>query len=55
VASAQDDQIAAIAQNTDARAALARALGASEKDYQTYLGQVNPGSDGGSRKEVKAP
>jgi outer membrane protein TolC len=55
VASAQDDRIAAIAQNADARAALARALGATEKNYQTYLGQVDPRSGSGSSTEVKTP
>jgi len=55
LASAQDDRIAAIAQNADARAALARALGATEKNYQIYLGQVDPRSDADSRKEVKLP
>lgn len=55
VASAQDDRIAAIAQSADARAALARALGATEKNYQTYLGQVDPRSGSGSSTEVKAP
>jgi hypothetical protein len=55
LASAQDDRIAATAQNADARAALARALGATEKNYQTYFGQADPGSDADSRKEVKAP
>lgn len=43
LARAQDDRIAAIAQHADARAALARALGATEKNYQTYLGQSDPG------------
>ena len=56
LASAEDDQIAATAQNADARAALARALGATEKNYQIYLGQTDPGNAaGGSRKEVKVP
>ena len=55
LASAQDDRIAAIAQNADARAALARALGATEKNYQTYFGQIDPGSDADGRKEVKVP
>jgi hypothetical protein len=55
LASAQDDRIAAIAQNADARAALARALGATERNYQTYLGQVDPRSGADSQKEVKVP
>ncbi|MGA3295199.1 MAG: TolC family protein [Candidatus Acidiferrales bacterium] len=55
LASAQDDRIAAIAQNADARTALARALGATEKNYQTYLGQVDPRSGADSQKEVKVP
>ena len=55
LASAQDDRIAATAQNADARAAVARALGATEKNYQTYFGQADPGSDADSRKEVKVP
>ncbi len=50
LASAQDDQIAAIAQNADARAALARALGATEKNYQTYLGQADTGSGADNNK-----
>jgi len=55
LASAQDDRIAAIAQNADARAALARALGATEKNYQTYLGQVDPRSGADNQKEGKVP
>ena len=55
LARAQDDRIAAVAQNADARAALARALGATEKNYQIYIGQVDPRSDAGSRKEEKVP
>jgi outer membrane protein TolC len=39
LASAQDDRILALARHADARMALARALGATEKNYQTYLGQ----------------
>jgi outer membrane protein TolC len=35
---AQDDRIAALARNADARAALTRALGATEQHYQMYLG-----------------
>jgi len=55
LASAQDDRIAAIAQNADARAALARALGATEKNYQAYLGQVDPRSGADNQKEGKVP
>ena len=36
--SAQDDHITALALHADARAALARALGATEQRYQEYLG-----------------
>jgi outer membrane protein TolC len=39
LASAQDDRIGALARHADARIALARALGATEKIYQTYLGE----------------
>jgi outer membrane protein TolC len=40
---AQDDRIAALARHADARAALARALGATEQNYQKYLGgPTNP-------------
>lgn len=38
LAAAQDDRIAALARHADARAALARALGATEQNYQKYLG-----------------
>jgi outer membrane protein TolC len=55
LASAQDDHIAAIAQNADARAALARALGATEKNYQTYLGQADPGSGADTQQGAKIP
>jgi len=50
LSSAQDDRIAAIAQNADARAALARALGATEKNYQKYLGLADAGSGAGDNK-----
>ena len=41
--SAQDDRIAALARHADARAALARALGATEQSYQKYIGgPLNP-------------
>jgi outer membrane protein TolC len=39
---AQDDRIAALAQHADALAALARALGATEQNYEQYLGESNP-------------
>jgi outer membrane protein TolC len=39
LASAQDDRITALARHADAGMALARALGATEKIYQTYLGE----------------
>jgi outer membrane protein TolC len=38
---AQDDRIAALAQHADALAALVRALGATERDYQKYLGETS--------------
>jgi outer membrane protein TolC len=38
VAAAQDDRITALARHADARAALTRALGATEQHYQMYLG-----------------
>jgi outer membrane protein TolC len=38
LASAQDDRILALARHADAGMALARALGATEKTYPTYLG-----------------
>ena len=53
LASAQDDRIAAIAQSTDARAALARALGGMEKNYQSYFGHASNSAD--RQKEVKEP
>ena len=39
LASAQDDRILALARHADAGMALARALGATEKIYQMYLGE----------------
>lgn len=39
LASAEDDRIMALARHADAGMALARALGATEKIYQTYLGE----------------
>jgi outer membrane protein TolC len=51
---AQDDHIAAIAQHEDAHAALARALGATEKNYQTDLGQSDPDGDGNTSRKVQA-
>ena len=38
LAAAQDDRITALARHADARAALTRALGATERNYQKYLG-----------------
>ena len=38
LAAAQDDRIAALARHADASAALSRALGATEQNYQKYLG-----------------
>jgi outer membrane protein TolC len=55
LASAQDDQIAATAQNANARAALARSLGATEKNYQTYLGQAEPRGGADNQQGVKIP
>jgi outer membrane protein TolC len=52
---AQDDHIAAMAQHEDARAALARALGATEKNYQTSLGQPDPADDANIPEKVKQP
>lgn len=52
---AQDDHIAAIAQHEDARAALARALGATEKNYRTYLGQLNSTSGADGQKGMNQP
>jgi outer membrane protein TolC len=39
LASTQDDRIMALARHADAGMALARALGATEKIYLTYLGE----------------
>lgn len=39
LAAAEDDRIAAVARYADARMALARALGETEKSYESYLGQ----------------
>jgi len=38
LAAAQDDSITALARHADARAALSRAMGATEQNYQKYLG-----------------
>ena len=38
-AGAEDDRIAALARHADARMALARALGATERNYGAYLGE----------------
>lgn len=44
---AQDDRIAALATHADAIAALVRALGATEQDYEKYLGEfANPAAGG---------
>lgn len=51
---AQDNHIAAIAQHEDARAALARALGATEKSYTTYPGADGPSATTG-QKGMKEP
>jgi outer membrane protein TolC len=51
---AQDDHIAAIAQHEDARAALARALGATEKSYEKYFGETGP-ADGTDQKGMNQP
>ena len=39
LAAAQDDRIMALARHSDAAMALVRSLGATEKDYQRYLGE----------------
>jgi len=52
---AQDDHIMAIAQHEDARAALARALGGTEKNYQSYFGQPDPADSANIPKKVKVP
>jgi len=44
VAEAQQDRIEALARHTDARMALARAMGANETNYSNYLGESIPGS-----------
>ncbi len=49
LAAAQDDNIAALAQHADAQAALARALGATERNYQNYFdGSSYPSQQNGS-------
>ncbi|HTR48105.1 MAG TPA: TolC family protein [Verrucomicrobiae bacterium] len=50
---AQDDHIAAVAQHGDAYAALARALGATERNYQTYLDEIAPPSGTDGQKGLK--
>jgi len=52
---AQDDHIAAIAEHEDARAALARALGATESNFLRYLGEPSGTSGVGDQKETKQP
>jgi outer membrane protein TolC len=39
---AQDDRISALAQHADATAALVRAVGATEQNYEQYLGETSP-------------
>jgi len=48
LAAAQDDRIGALARHADARAALTRALGATEQNYQKYL-------DGSANQAAKDP
>jgi outer membrane protein TolC len=52
LAAAQDDSIAALAEHADARMALARALGATEKNYRTFLPGSEPDPGRGDGKEV---
>jgi len=53
---AQDDRIAAIAQHEDACAALARALGATEKkNYEKYIGHLDSSEAGDGQKGMKQP
>jgi outer membrane protein TolC len=52
LAATQDDRIAALANHADASAALARALGATEQNYQKYLDASTkqaPANSGGNR------
>lgn len=46
---AQDDRIAALAQHADSVAALVRALGATEQNYEKYLGESASPTAGGER------
>jgi outer membrane protein TolC len=49
LAAAQEDHITALAEHADARAALARALGLTEPNYQEYLrGAASPSQQNGS-------
>ena len=48
LAAAQDDRITALARHADALAALARALGATEQNYQRYLGGASSQTSGNS-------
>jgi outer membrane protein TolC len=53
--SAQDDHIAAVAQHEDAVAALARALGATEKNYGKYIGLAASTGSATGQKGVNQP
>jgi len=52
---AQDDHIAAVAQHEDAVAALARALGATEKNYGKYIGLAASTGSAAGQKGVNQP
>ncbi|HXX46198.1 MAG TPA: TolC family protein [Candidatus Acidoferrales bacterium] len=52
---AQDNHIAAIAEHEDAAAALARALGATEKNYQKYVGATASAGGSEGQKGVNQP
>jgi len=53
--SAQDDHIAAVAEHEDASAALARALGATEKNYGKYIGDAERAGSAEGQKGVNQP
>ncbi len=53
--SAQDDHIAAVAEHEDASAALARALGATEKNYGKYVGDAERAGSAEGQKGVNQP
>ena len=53
--SAQDDHIAAVAEHKDASAALARALGATEKNYGKYIGDAARAGSAEGQKGVNQP